>query len=235
MTEPSQEHSLLDWLARPRIAPYLHMCGGDRVAATELYLWNSEICAALWEVIGHVECAVRRVVDHAMSERAKALDYQDEWYYHEELGDKLAEQVEEAGERAREFADRGKYELTADHVIARLGFGFWRYLFTRRMEGDFGYTLRKAFPSHPRTLRRNDLQLIGDRLSRLNSARNRIAHHEPIWWQPVDFRYDDALRVLGFISPDLRATVEANNRFMEVYAKRPKTACNGKRPSVPEH
>lgn len=234
VTEPveTEDNRLIDWLAEARIDPYLRACGNDRDAATTLYLWNSAVASAMWEVLGHVECAVRHAADVVMTERADRLGYSDEWFYHDELGPENNADVEEAVQRTSALAERGHYEHTHDHVLAGLNFSFWRYLYAKEREAKLGTTLQSAFPHAPRLGRKNDLSGIGKILSLLLALRNWIAHHEPIWWMRVDYRYNDALMLLGYISPQLEAEVRKHSRvdgLLEPECKPPNT-CTGKRP-----
>jgi hypothetical protein len=45
-----------------RLSTYIAYCDGDFAAAIEMYRWNSEITAAFWEPIGHLEVALRNTL-----------------------------------------------------------------------------------------------------------------------------------------------------------------------------
>jgi hypothetical protein len=121
--------------------------------------------------------------------------------------------------------------LTTDHVIAELNFGFWRFLFTKDRENWIGSTVRSAFPNAPKAARASDVSDIHKLVSAIYELRNRIAHHEPIWWTRLHYRHDDALRLLGYICTDTRNFVGSQSRFTTIYESRPTVACTGVRPS----
>lgn len=200
----------------------------------ELYLWNCAVGSALWEVLAHVEVAIRHAVDSALAARHARLErLEEDWLWHpdvaKELGSKAEDDIEGALIRAQTTANV-RYEVTSDHVIAELNFGFWRFLFSKDRESAVGSAIRKAFPHAPKVTRANDLSDLGKIVSMLYSLRNRIAHHEPIWWTRLDYRHSDALRVLSYLSPDLRDFVASRSRFEAIFAARPTVACTGKRP-----
>jgi hypothetical protein len=55
-------------------------------------------------------------------------------------------------------------------------------------------------------------------VERLHVFRNRLAHHQRIWTQPLTARYHDVLTVLGYIDPELRRWVEQHSRVRSVLA-----------------
>ncbi len=60
MTDPTA------WITQRRFDEYLVAANHDRVAACNLYEWNVAISAAFFELISHVEVAVRNAVDEVM-------------------------------------------------------------------------------------------------------------------------------------------------------------------------
>lgn len=71
-------------------------------------------------------------------------------------------------------------------LVAELGFGFWRYMFAQNQFNATGKILLQIFPSKPTSsaaLQYNN-KYIFNQLAALNKLRNRLAHHEPICFQP---------------------------------------------------
>lgn len=66
---------------------------------------------------------------------------------------------------------------THDKLLSELSFGFWKFMFAGRQFQAGGSTLLAIFPNLPP--RRNQ-SFIYQKLDRINSIRNRVAHHEPI-------------------------------------------------------
>lgn len=223
-------------LSPVRMAPYLAAAGKDESEAMSLYLWNCAAGAALWEVLGHLEVAIRHALDSALTQRHIRLgrDGEEDWLWHaevgRELGSRAQEDIDDALKHAEKSARRGKYTVTTDHVIAELNFGFWRFLFTKDRESSIGSTVRGAFPNAPKAVRANDVSDLHRLVSTTYDLRNRIAHHEPIWWTRLHYRHDGALRLLGYICEDVREFVSSQSRFPAIYDSRPDAACTGTRP-----
>lgn len=57
------------WVSKRRLEPYMKQTAGNQELAWDLYEWNAEISAALFEVIHHVEVLVR----NAMMRQLEAL------------------------------------------------------------------------------------------------------------------------------------------------------------------
>ena len=99
--------------------------------------------------------------------------------------------------------------------IASMSLGFWVRLVSRGgytyggRKADYERTLWrpalfKAFPGRPR-------RAVQQRLNHLRQLRNRIAHHEPIFDRDLREDYENLLEALGWISPDVRAWIEAHS------------------------
>lgn len=74
--------------AAPRLRHYLDACSGDKVRAMLLYEWNTEISAAFWESLGHLEVALRNTIDRQMTSRQFSKNRDGHWIYDDarELG-----------------------------------------------------------------------------------------------------------------------------------------------------
>ena len=75
---------------------------------------------------------------------------------------------------------------THNKLVAVLGFGFWRYMFSMHQYTATGRTLLAIFPAKPTstpTVQYNQY-FVFNQLKQINDIRNRIAHHEPICFQP---------------------------------------------------
>ncbi len=75
---------------------------------------------------------------------------------------------------------------THNKLVAELGFGFWRYLFSVHQFRVAGQSLLAIFPAKPKstpTMQYNANYIFVE-LAKLNDLRNRIAHHEPICFTP---------------------------------------------------
>lgn len=81
-----------------------------------------------------------------------------------------------------------------NHLLAELGFGFWRYLFADGQYDALGKVLLDIFPSKPAPVSTTDKfgktvwvhynqKWVLNQLAQINIMRNRLAHHEPVCFQ----------------------------------------------------
>ncbi len=197
-----------------RLGAYLAHCNGDFIAALDLYCWNSSITAALWEPIGHLEVALRNVLDAQLTARHERLGRPGSWLDDpaQELSDRAREDIATARERVRRKGKR----ISTGQTISELGFGFWRYLITRKLTrlwpdlaGGFQYAPNRR------------LGTVEVPLNRLHVFRNRLAHHERIWNRGPADRYEDLLALAGYIDPTLRSWIVGTSRVPQVLSGRP--------------
>lgn len=99
---------------------------------------------------------------------------------------------------------QNKNTYHADKLVAELGFGFWRYLFMSGKNAQYdatGKVLLRVFPKKPKSYPMKDTsgnpilnkegkpvhfhydnKWVFNELSKINKFRNRLAHHEPIYF-----------------------------------------------------
>ena len=95
-------------------------------------------------------------------------------------------------------------------------FGFWRYLTSSAHETSLWVPfLHTAYP--PGTSRKD----VDRRISRLNELRNRVAHHEAIFSQPLGSAMQDLIYVCGLLSADVAAYVQATSSVGQLLQRRP--------------
>jgi hypothetical protein len=113
---------------------------------------------------------------------------------------------------------RAKKKTPTDgQIISELGFGFWRFLLARRYQSTLWPDLASGFPHAPNRARRT----VEDPIVRLHEFRNRLAHHQRIWSERVEDRYQDCLLVAGYIDGDLRDWIAATSRVPDLLSQRP--------------
>ena len=194
---------------------YVSHCGGDDVRAVQLYQWNSEISGAMWETIGHLEIALRNGLANRLSLRHTRLGRAGTWLdtpVHD-LDPRAGTEIAKAQGRVRL---NGK-PAGPGQTISELSFGFWRFLLARRYTSTLWPDLARAFPHAPSRNR----ALVEEPVARVHLFRNRLAHHQKIWTEPITARFDDALLVLEFIDPDLAGWVHATSRVTATLAACP--------------
>ncbi len=116
-----------------RLSTYIDHCGGDFASAIEMYRWNSAITAAFWEPIGHLEVALRNVLDERLTARHRRLERPGSWLDDpaQELSSRARLDIASARDRVRQKGKRASDGQT----ISELSFGFWRFLITKKLTG----------------------------------------------------------------------------------------------------
>jgi hypothetical protein len=121
------------------------------------------------------------------------------------------------GEAGREILRR-RGAITAGRMVAELPFGFCVSLLGSGTDYEtrlWRPALRRTFPGYRG--RRAMLHLELDACRRL---RNRIAHHEPIYKRDLGADHARILRLLGYLSLDYAAWVQAYDKVPAVLAAR---------------
>lgn len=175
------------------------------MTAVELYRWNGELSGAMWETLGHVEVLLRNALADRMAARQQRLGRSMSWLEDPTVGlDRRGrDDVAKAQRRVR-----AKRKPTSDgQVISELSFGFWRFLLARRYQGQLWPDLATGFPHAPSRRR----QVVKDPVVRLHEFRNRLAHHQRVWSEPVAARLEDCLLLTGFIDPAVRDWIAATS------------------------
>ncbi|NED22270.1 hypothetical protein G3I31_30200 [Streptomyces sp. SID9913] len=214
--EPPDSKAVIELISPDRLNPYLTACAGDFAAALALYRWNSDLAAAFFEPLGHLEIMLRNALDARLVARQQRRGRTTEWYIDRQvpLSGKARGDIAQAQERA----ERGGAATTPrGKVIAELSFGFWRFLLARQYKTSLWPDLASAFPHAPNRA----LTTVEDPVKRLHKFRNRIAHHEGIWHLPLEACRDDIQAVLGFIAPAAASWVVDASRIDDVLARRP--------------
>lgn len=166
-------------ISSPRMNRYLHACNGSSRKAMTLYRKNLKLSQELFTIISCFEIALRNAID---------VHYLDQFG-----NDWLRNAASKKGifDNARckmsfmtinDELRKLKHHYTHSKLVASLGFGFWRYLFSTHQYRAGGQTLLAIFSSRPKstpTLQYNASYIFSE-LQKINELRNRIAHHEPI-------------------------------------------------------
>lgn len=218
------------WLGAARFKRYLDECAGDRSRALALYEWNVELGQALMHDIAHFEVALRNAYDTTIS---ASWPHRTHWLLHPESpavmpiwrtksvkGVKRGSDVNFLTRRNVDEAIKkcGYGNANPGKVIAELTFGFWRQFTTASMEKSVWVPyLHRAFP------RGTSRSTVDAQISAVNTLRNRIAHHEPLFAQTLDPNavHDDMMECLLLLSPDVHTHVLRTSSVLPLLAAKP--------------
>ena len=172
------------WLSAPRYKRYLEVADGDDSSALDLYLWNIGLAQSVLRDVSFFEVALRNSYNRAI---AKSFGGDDHWLFDETspirkpiLRTNKRGQINDANRINRNIIDHLRAGLrdnaTPDDVVSNLTLGFWAHMTDRNHERVLWIPiLHKVWP---KGASRSD---INERITRINSVRNRAAHHEHLF------------------------------------------------------
>jgi len=167
-----------------RMSRYLTACSGDTKSAMTLYRLNLRLSQELFTVISCFEVALRNAID-----RHYLICLGNDWLkksassggiFDNPNNSFTADTINGAVNKLKNYYNHPK-------LVSELGFGFWRYLFSKPQFRAGGQTLIAIFPARPYSTPsiQYNASFVFNELARINNLRNRIAHHEPICFIPM--------------------------------------------------
>jgi hypothetical protein len=206
--DPAELKALAVSISPDRLATYLNATGGDEIAAYRLYAWNMAAAGSFYSPLQALEVTTR----NALNDRLIPI-YGLRWFENAQL---LRQgEIRMVTEAKDKLVKQGKAG-DPGRIVAELPFSFWVGLLANAYDTTLWRTaLYRAFA--PRQ-NRHDLH---DRLDRLRTLRNRIAHHEPIFQRQLVQDYTRLLDVLGCISPAMCSWLECHSRVPLILALEP--------------
>ena len=183
-TSKIERASIESWLSTPRYKRYLEVANEDDGLALDLYLWNIGLAQAVLRDVSFFEVALRNSYNRAIADSFKGDEH---WLFDETspirkpiLRTNKRGQVNDANRINRNIIDHLKAGLrdnaSPDDVVSNLSLGFWAHMSDRNHERVLWIPiLHKVWP---KGVSRND---IYNRIAKINSVRNRAAHHEHLF------------------------------------------------------
>jgi len=188
----SQVEALEPLLSPDRLEPYLKFCARDKVRAFKLHEANRMLSQAIYGSLQYAELALRNSLSRQLALGLKA----DAWYDQQVFAEPERRQII----KAKNYLSEESKTVTPPRMVAVLSLGFWVGL----LRGSYARTLwnpclHKAFAANP-SLKHKDAH---DRFASILSLRNRVAHHEPIFFRHRDLllEVDRIAEALGWIDP----------------------------------
>lgn len=199
-------------ISSDRLSTYMMETLGDKIKAFQLYVWNTDISAAMYGPLQALEITLRNSINTKLSNT-----YGNNWFNNSSIGF-----GPDALKKIRETKNRvsqRKSNYSPSDIVADLSMGFWVSL----ISGKHNYhntlwipLLHKAFPNANTTRRP-----IHFKINQLLLLRNRIAHHENIFKRHLQADYDSILEAIGWMCPDKAHWVDAHYNFSTVLSQRP--------------
>lgn len=188
--------SILKTLSRPRMATYLSVTNQDQTKALELYIWNSQVSAALLVPMHICEIVIRNAIAEIFESQFGSL-----WPWQRSLELTLPRRYRDELTKAR---DKRSINNRTSKVIPELTFNFWQQMFVSNYDQQFWQQhLHSLFPNAPVNMPFNQLRgSIFNDLEKIRKFRNRIAHHEPIINQNINSIMDKIERLTRYRCTD---------------------------------
>jgi hypothetical protein len=212
-----QPEQVTRWLGSSRFQRYLKARDDRHLDAVALYEWNAQVSASFLEILCHVEVLLRNAIDRQFpaTDPQAPLSILDSSVWLSNPAILTAESREKVNEAITRL-QREKKRPTRDRVIASLSFGFWQALFSGTYEELWRKRLWRAFP-HGSGKRREIANLTGPILH----FRNRVAHHEPIFFSNLEGHHARILELAGLIDEDAERYIASLSRVEGLMRDRP--------------
>jgi hypothetical protein len=207
---------LVGALSSDRLTSYLRASSGDVGRALRLYEWNVDVSGAFFELLCHVEVALRNAWHTSLTDWNTSSGFGGEWFdnNHGYLDARAVQDIADAKDRLI----RKKKQVIPPSVVAELNFGFWRFLLTSRYKTDLWvFAGTTAFPN----VDVHSVEHFFRRVARILDLRNRIAHHEPIHWRDLNKDLSDCFSAINAVSTDLKLWADSRSRVALLLTTRP--------------
>ncbi len=167
-----------------RMHRYYIACGRNSRKAMTLYRLNLRLSQEMFTVISCFEVALRNTIDQHYLRTLGADWLRDAAIPGARFGNRKCAFTAQS---INDVVTKLGHNYTHGKVVSELGFGFWRYLFSRHQYRAAGQTLISVFPGLPTSsasIQYNSIFIFNE-LEKINQIRNRIAHHEAICFIPT--------------------------------------------------
>ncbi|MDP3442031.1 MAG: hypothetical protein Q8T08_04145 [Ignavibacteria bacterium] len=202
-------------ISNERLQPYLKRHNNNQDKALQHYKSNIFVSEAFYPLLSILEIGLRNSIDYQLTKRFKDKN----WFENHEFI-KIASrfQIDRISD-ARANILSEKKEITSGRIISELSFGFWTSLFDTKFEMTLWKTLRLAFPSCPKEIRKR--RTMSSKFNAVRKLRNRIFHHEAITWNlnALQEYEKEILKTINWLNKDLVNWMEDLNHLNRVIEK----------------
>jgi len=166
-----------------RMGRYLTSSAGDTRKCMTLYRKNLSLSQELFTIISCYEVALRNGID-----RVYLSHHGNDWLRNASQTGGIFDTP--PCNQTKRVIIKSINDLSPVYshakLLAKMDFGFWRYLFAQPQFYAGGQMLLNIFPAKPRSTPaiQYNHTFIFHQLEQINNLRNRLAHHEPICFLP---------------------------------------------------
>ena len=201
-----------------RFKEYLNASNNDGPRALELYTWNTEISAAFWAQLGHVEIALRNNISGSLRRYCHRVLKKENWISEAQnlklFADSELTRIQEAQVRV----SKNNKENSLDQMLSELSLGFWATLLSKRYR-NLWPELASGFSG---LVSRDSKELV-TLVQQARWLRNRIGHHHRIWNLDLQSAHLELLRISRIIDSDFGLWLSEVSKVPEMLLKRPET------------
>ena len=171
----------------------------DDVELVGAYLWNIQVCSALYPLLSVAEVTLRNSIDHALSKDLKSFWWKGTKLHYNSFSPGVTPPYA-VGALKDNFSNAARQVIrdkkqrylvsppiipTHHEVIAKSEFSTWEYIFDPEFMGP-----GRIWPKHlgkvfrgpwPTTKASTMLSSMQDLIKTVREFRNRVSHHEPVW------------------------------------------------------
>ena len=206
MRTPEINRSLEQSISRDRLSKYLSDQDDDLDAALSLYEKNMRLSEALYPPLQCLEICLRNRIHASMQSK-----YGSGWLRNHTVP--LEHTARDMIDRAMGGIRKPEAEITSSDIVAELRFSFWVGILGPGYDATlWREAIHKCFPNARSRGRRQ----VHSRMNALRRFRNRVAHHEPIFFRPVGRMHNEIIEAIGWMCADTRAWAEHHSRVLRV-------------------
>lgn len=202
-------------ISSKRMERYLKAVNGDTKKAMTLYRCNLHLSQEMFTIVNCFEIALRNAIDRRLvsilgSDWLRDSVLPGGIFYDDTRLDETKRIISKSYSR---LIRNGNYSHSK--LIAEMEFGVWKYMYSPLQFRLTKQCLLKVFPNKPKSssIIQYNNSYIYNELDKVNSLRNRIAHHEPIC-----FRYKNPIVDTSYILNEYKK-IQTLFSWMEIDAR----------------
>ena len=196
-------------LSDEQLSKYSSEHPGDFESAIRLYERNTRLSEAFYTPLQCLEITLRNKLNDRICEV-----YGADWF--QTLSPPLKEDAREVIADAIADLNQQGHAYTSGAIAAELSFGFWVGLLGPRYDATlYRGPLFKAFSENGRHMKRDR---VHRRLNMIRRFRNRIAHHEPIFFRDLETIHAEIIEATQWLCPVTAAWSAHHSRALNVLA-----------------